>query len=103
MANDVQTGADASVTGLVTGIIHDAEELFKQQLHLLKHEVRDDMRKTAGAAMSLVVGAFVLAVGAFLLCWMLVYLLAWLTELPLWASFGIIGGTLAVLGAVLCY
>jgi hypothetical protein len=103
MANDVHTGADASVTTLVSGIIHDAEDLFKQQLHLLKHEVRADMRKTVAAALSLVVGAFVLATGAFLLGWMLVYLLQQLTELELWACFGIVGGTLAVIGAILCY
>jgi len=103
MANDVQTGNDASVTTLVTGIIHDAEELFKQQLHLLKHEVRKDLHKTVAAALSLLVGAFVLATGAFLLGWALVYLLQWLTDLPLWSCFAIIGGCLFVVGACLAY
>jgi hypothetical protein len=103
MANDVQTGNDASVTALVTGIIHDAEELFKQQIHLLKHEVRDDLRKTAFAAGSLVAGVFVLGMGAFMFCLAVPLLLWWLTELPLWSCFAIVGGCLVVVGACLAY
>jgi len=105
MASDVQTGSDSSLTGLVTGIIHDAQELFKQQLALLKHEVRDDMRKTRDAVMALAVGLAAAAVGALLLAFGLAYLLHWATDgqVHLWASFLIVGGTFAVVGGILCY
>ena len=46
MATDLKSTQEPSVTALVTGIISDAEELFKQQFELFKHEVRDDFRKT---------------------------------------------------------
>lgn len=107
MATDVQAGAPAgneSVTGLVTGIIHDAQELFKQQIALLKHEVREDVRRTAVASLALAAGALVLALGALLLVVMLPLLLSYLVPtLPLWASFGIVGGAIAVVGLVLLY
>jgi hypothetical protein len=104
MASEVQAGSDPSVTGLVTGILHDAEELFKQQVALLKHEVKEDIRKTKEATAALAAGGIVLGVGAVLLCWALVRLLSWaIPGLPLWGSFGIVGGTFAVLGAILLY
>jgi Putative Actinobacterial Holin-X, holin superfamily III len=108
MANELQTGSadQSSVTGLVTGIINDAQELFKQQLALLKAEVRDDLRKTRDAALALGVGAGVAAVGGVMLCWMLAYLLNWAVgddRLPLWACVGIVGGLLTLVGGVLLY
>jgi hypothetical protein len=104
MASEVQTGCDnATVTGLVTGIIHDAEELFKQEVALLKAEMREDFRKTKDSVIALSAGAAVAAVGGLLLCWMLVYILNEVVGVPLWGSFGIVGGTFAVLGAILLY
>lgn len=53
MANDVHTGPDSSLTSLVAGIIKDVQELLKQQLSLFREEVKDDVRKTKEAAISL--------------------------------------------------
>jgi hypothetical protein len=116
MATDVQTTnpttppadpaappSNESLTGLVTGIIHDAEQLFKQQIALLKHEVRDDVRKTAGASAMLVVGAVVTALGLFFLAVGLPLLLAWATGMPRWAWFLIVGAVIAAGGACLLY
>jgi hypothetical protein len=106
MANDVQTSSEPSVTSLVSGILKDAEELLKQQVVLFKHEVKDDLRKTRDAALPLVIGAGVLAVSGLLLCWGLVHLLSWAAgpdRLPLWGSFWIVGGVLALTGGVLAY
>ena len=104
MASELHTGSDqASITGLVTGIIHDAEELFKQQVTLLKHEVREDVRKTKESVMAVAAGAVVAALGGLLLCWTVVYLLHEVAGLPLWGSFLIVGGTFAVVGAILLY
>ena len=90
------------MTGLVTGIINDAQELIKQQLALARHEIKEDFRKTKEAALSLALGGTIALLGGLLLGFMLVYLLA-LTDLPLWACYGIVGGLLAVVGGVLVY
>jgi hypothetical protein len=104
MANDLHTGTEPSLTGLVTGIINDAQELLKQQVALFKQEVKDDIRKTKEAAVALSVGAGILVVGGLLLCLMLVYLLNWaVPAIPLWGCYGIIGILFAACGSALLY
>jgi len=90
-----------SVTGLVSGIISDAQELFKQQIALVRAEIKADFRRTVNAAVMLAVGAMVLIPAAFLLCNMFVYMLVELAGLRVWASYGIVGGVFAVFGAAL--
>jgi protein-S-isoprenylcysteine O-methyltransferase Ste14 len=104
MANDLQTSPEhGSLTSLLTGIVNDAQELFKQQLALFKTEVQEDMRKTREAATSLALGAVVALIGVILLCFMLVHLLHAVTDpqWPLWACYGTVGGAVVVIGAVL--
>jgi hypothetical protein len=104
MANDVRTGTEPSVTALVTGIINDAQELIKQQLALVRTEIRDDLRKTKEASLSLAIGLGVAALGVLLLAFMLVHLLWWAApQVTLWGWFGIVGGVLAIVGASLIY
>jgi len=104
MATDLKTGHEPSVTSLVTGIINDAQQLFKQQFELLKHELREDFRKTRDAGLTLMLGAGLALVGGLLVVMMLVYLTHWLLpDLPLWACFGIWGAGLGVAGAALIY
>jgi hypothetical protein len=95
----------ASVSSLVGGIISDAQQLIRQEVALAKREVQDEVTKAKTAAASLASGAAFALLGSALLCFMLVYLLYWLTSehLPLWACFGIIGGGLAVIGLILLY
>jgi VIT1/CCC1 family predicted Fe2+/Mn2+ transporter len=99
MAHDLQTGSaqgsGPSMTSLVTGIINDAQELIKQQIHMLRHEIKEDFRKTKEATMSLAVGA-----GVCLLA--VVYLLNW-AGLLLWVSYLIVGGVFLIVGGVLAY
>ena len=38
-------GGTTSLTALVAGIVNDAQELLKQQVALLKHDVRQDIRQ----------------------------------------------------------
>jgi len=92
-----------SVTGLVSGIISDAQELFKQQVALVRAEIKADFRKTVDAAVLLAVGALVLVPAIFLLCNMFVYMLVELAGLRVWAGYGIVGGVFAVLGAALVF
>lgn len=103
MATDLRNGPQPGVTALVTGIVHDVQELLAQQLALFKHEIESDFARTKEAAISLFVGLGIALVGSALLFLMLVHLLQWATELPLWACYGLVGGGLAVLGGALFY
>jgi len=98
MATDVQNCPEPSVTSLVTGIVHDAQELCKQQVALFKHEVREDMRKTREAALALAAGVAVTAVGGLLFCWAIAFLIFEAGGLPRWASFGIVAVVFLGLG-----
>jgi hypothetical protein len=111
MAHEVETGtapgsaqqSGASITGLVTGIINDAQELIKQQVAMLRHEIKEDFRKTKEATLSLGSGVGAALVGTIFLCFMVVYLLHEVGGLPLWASYLIVGGVLATVGGVLIF
>lgn len=90
-----------SVTSLVSGILEDAQELVKQQVALVRAELKADFQRSVRAATLLAVGAMALLPAIFLLCNMLVYLLHELAGLSLWASYGLVGGIFALFGAVL--
>jgi len=97
-------GGTTSLTALVAGIVNDAQELIKQQVALLKHDVRQDIRQAKEALASVAIGGAIAALGAVLLAFMLVHLLFWLVPaVPLWGWFGIVGGAVAVLGVILIY
>jgi VIT1/CCC1 family predicted Fe2+/Mn2+ transporter len=103
MENQLHAGPEPSLTSLVSGIITDAQDLIKQQLDLVKHEIREDVRKAKEAAASLALGLGIAVVGGILFCTMFVYLLHEEAGLRLWASFAIVGGVLLVVGLVLTY
>ena len=65
--------------------------------------MQSELHKTKEAAMSFAIGAGIAVVGGFLLLFMLVYLLAALTTIPLWGCFGIVGILLLGVGLVLLY
>ena len=90
-----------SVTGLVSGIISDAQELLKQQVALVRAELKADFRRTVQAATLLAIGVLILVPAVFLLCNMFAFMLHELTGLSVWASYGIVGGVFAIVGAVL--
>jgi len=94
---------EPSVTSLISGIIGDVQELSRQQLALFKAEITADLRRTREVAVAWSIGLGVSLVGGLMLCWMLVYLLNWATEWPLWACFGIVGAVALAVGAVLFY
>jgi len=104
MAIDLHPVSERSLTGLVTGILSDAQELITQQLALFRHEIQDDLRRTKEAALSLVLGLGIALLGAIVLSLMLVHLLNWSwPQLPLWSCYGIVGGVLSAVGAALCF
>jgi hypothetical protein len=101
MSTDLRSGSAGSLTSLLKGIVDDVQALLAQQLALFKHEVESDLDRTREAGTTLLLGLAVATVGAGLVCLMLVHLLEWATELPLWACHGIVGGTLVLTGIVL--
>ncbi len=87
--------------GLISGILNDVKALVTDGVALAKLEMRDELRRAKLAAVEAGVGIGVMAVGGILLLVMLVHLLAALTVVPLWGCYGIVGGALFVLGAIL--
>jgi hypothetical protein len=104
MANDLETRPEPSMTHLVGGIITDAQELIKQQLALLRHEVQEDFRKTKEAGFLFLWGFAIALMGGILLSLMLVHLLSWAApEQPLWVWYGVVGTPIATLGSALFF
>ena len=101
MATDLHTAPEPHVTRLITGIISDIQELLQQQLALFRHEVQADFQRTRQAALVMAVGAGLGLLGLGLLFFMLVYLLHEAAGLPLWVSFGLVGGGLLIAGGIL--
>jgi uncharacterized membrane protein YqjE len=105
MASNLQTGSEPSLASLATGIINDVQELFKQQLALLKHEFEVSLRQTAEASAVLIIGMALVLIALAVLGFGLVYLLEWLCypALPLWACYMIVAGSLGLVGACLTF
>jgi hypothetical protein len=100
MANPSSPGSEASLASLIGGVVNDAKDLLLHELTIAKLEMQSELHKTKEAAVSFAVGAGIAAVGGFLLLFMLVYLLAALTTIPLWGCYGIIGTLLLGVGLV---
>jgi hypothetical protein len=89
-----------TVTALVSGIVADAQELVKQQVALLRAEVKEDFRRAGRAAVLLAVGSVTAVPAIVLLSFTIVYAIN-AGGLPLWASFLIVGGAAAIFSAIL--
>jgi len=99
-----ETRPENSVSSLVTGIIHDAEDLIKQEMALIKHEIKADLQRSKDAAIAFTAAAVVMLLGGFLLMLALVYLLYWgTTALPLWGCYLIVGVIVTAIGGALFY
>jgi hypothetical protein len=115
MANDVQSPPDeASMAGLMRGIINDLSALIRQEVRFARTEIRADLRKTQEAVVLMGIGSAVTAIGAILLAFMMVHLLHWLSlpatpegtdpaRLPLWGAFGIVSAVLLGIGSVVAW
>jgi len=104
MTPNVQTGSDPGLASLAAGILHDVQELFKQQLHLFKHEIEVKLRKTREASTCLAFGLLLVFLGGILLSLSVVYLLNWwFPTLPLWGDYLIVAALVCVPGAILTF
>ena len=91
----------ASVSGLVSGIIDDAQHLIRQQADMLKAEIREDFQRSKRAAEFGALGIVSGTVGVLALITALAYFLHEQFQFPLWASWGIIGGVSMIIGIAL--
>jgi hypothetical protein len=106
MASEVHNQSDQSITTLVSGIVSDFQDLVKQQLHLTRHEIEEDLHRCKEGAVFLAVGSGLLGLGAIVLCLALAHLIHWLAgpvgadlaSFPLWACYAVVGGALAIIG-----
>jgi Putative Actinobacterial Holin-X, holin superfamily III len=107
MSNDLQTSSEQSVTGLLTGIVNDAQRLINQQLTLFQHELKKDVREAKEGLPALGIGLGVVMVAGILLGFTLVYLLALIPGLNtpdrLWACYAIVTAVFGIVGGVLLF
>jgi putative superfamily III holin-X len=101
MADRIPADTSPSMSSLLGGIVSDLQTLIRQEVALAKTEILREWDKAKAAAGAMVFGAAVLAVGGLFLCLTVAAALHEGARLPWWASFLIVGGVLAVLGAVL--
>jgi len=99
MTRDAATKPASELSEVVGLIVHDAERLLDQHARLIRSEIRQGLRTLPPAITSIGAGAGLAAVGGSLGILMLVHGLQRSTRLPLWSCYGLVGGTLAALGA----
>jgi high-affinity Fe2+/Pb2+ permease len=90
------------MTELVSGIVKDAQELFRQEGKLLRREIQEDVQKTKEAAVPLGIGLWLILLGSILLSTTLALLLV-AAGLPQWASFAVVGAALFLIGGGVFY
>ena len=98
---ETSRGAGFGLMNLVTGILDDAKVLMRQEAQLLRDEVKLELSKAGRAASGFGIGAVLAALGTLFLLLMLVHGLHEWAGLPLWGSYGLVGGLLAGVGLVL--
>lgn len=112
MATEVQTPPDeASMTGLMRGIINDMGDLLRHEVKFARTEIKADLAKTRDAAAVLGLGAAAALLGSILLALMAVHLLHWLSSpagtdlgaIPMWGCYGIVSAVFLVAGAAGVY
>jgi len=112
MANEVHTPEqEASMTGLLRGIINDTADLIRHEIKFARTEIKADLARTRDALAVLTLGAGAALLGAILLALMLVNLLHYVSlpaeevtrGLPMWACYGIVSAVFLVIGAVGVY
>jgi len=108
--NELETPPEASVrkeptvTELVSGIVNDTQALIRQQMDLMKAEIKHDVKRTADGAKYFGVGFFLCIVGGFFFLVSIVYFVGWLfPNLPEFAWWAGTGGLMLVAGLIAFY
>jgi len=101
MAQDSSPRSETSVATLIGGIVNDAKDLLLNEFTIAKLEMQQEIRKTKSAALAFAMGAGVVGIGGLFLLLMCVHGLAVLLDIPLWGSYGLVGGLFFLVGAIL--
>ena len=111
--NEVHTAPpeEASMTGLLRGIINDIGDLIRQEFRFARTEFKSDARAMLRAGLVLACGAGTAALGVILVAFMLVYLLHWLSlpagtaepGIPLWGCYGIVAAVFLSVGGLMVF
>jgi hypothetical protein len=101
MAQESSPRSETSVATLIGGIVNDAKDLLLNEFTIAKLEMQQELRKTKSAALAFAMGAGVIGIGGLFLLLMCVHGLVVLIDIPLWGSYGLVGGLLFVVGAIL--
>jgi hypothetical protein len=99
VGNEPERTDEPDLSTLLRGIVHDAEALIGLQFDLLRSEVREELQRARGAALSMGAGAALLGAGGVLASLAAVHALQRATRLPLWACYGAVAGLLGASGA----
>lgn len=101
LLNNRQPDNEPSIAELLNNLISDAQILVRKEFALARQEVTQEIDKARQVAIMMGIGAAVLAVGAILFLVAIVHaLVAWF-DLPLWASYLIVGGVFAIVGGIM--
>jgi hypothetical protein len=92
-----------SFATLLEGLISDARTLIAQEIKLAKDEIWVELGKIKTAVLSVAIGIGLATVAGLLLIAMVVHLLQAVSQLPLWACYGIVGAALAGSAAILLW
>jgi hypothetical protein len=94
MAVNLETEPEsaAGVSTLLSGIVQDARHLLVQQMTLFQVEIKNDINRAVAAMIPLIAGAIVAIPAMILIGIAAAEGLAIAAEIPLWLSFGIVGG-----------
>jgi uncharacterized membrane protein YqjE len=99
MPTDVQTPPEPGLAGLIGGIVNDMQQLFHQQLLLVKTEIKQDSRRVLELTPMLLLAFLLAFVGLIVVSLGLAHVLSYaFPDLPLWGSMVIIGLVLMIAG-----
>jgi hypothetical protein len=87
-----------TITSLVTDILGDLRHLMVLEVKLAKDELLEEVDKAKRSAISMGIGIGLITVGALLLLLMIVHLVQWLTQWPLWSCYALVGSLFVVSG-----
>jgi hypothetical protein len=94
------SGTDESIGGILRGVLMDLRTLVREEIALARVEIREQLGRAQGAAISFGIAAVSLAFGATFLLIALATGIADALDWPVWAGFLIVAALLSLIGAV---
>ena len=90
------------VIAVLRGIITDTQTLLRQEVALVRSEVRQDFKAASQVAAGAAVGAVVASMAGLLMCLAIAHYISWsFPEIPLWGSYLSVGLGLGVAAAAI--